>query len=107
MQSQRTIIFVGLRISEMLQQQLDACNSSLKQFFEESHPDYLQVLHIEYEEYIGKVTESGASLEDLGSMLMNVKTMLGIICPKFRFPDDAIKILAVAPTSAKTYLCWN
>jgi hypothetical protein len=56
------------------------------------------------DEYIGKVTESGASLEDLSNMLLNVKSMLKMICPKFSVADDAIKILAVAPTPARTYL---
>lgn len=104
MQSQGTIIFVGLKISERLHDQLDSSNASVKQFFEENNPEYLQVMHIDHDEYIGKVTESGASLEDLSNMLMNVKTMLRMICPKFSFPDDAIKILAVAATPARTYL---
>lgn len=104
MQSNGNKIFVGIKISERLRDQLDSSNASVKQFFEENNPEYLQVLHIDYDEYIGKVIESGTSLEDLSNMLMNVQTMLRMICPKFSFPDDAIKILAVAPTPARTSL---
>jgi hypothetical protein len=93
-----------MKISERLRDQLDSSNASVKQFFEDNNPEYLQIMYIDYDEYIGKVTESGASLEDLSNMLMNVKTMLRMICPKFSFPDDTIKILAVAPTPARAYL---
>ena len=103
MKSNGNTIFVGIEISERLRDQLDSSNASVKQFFEENNPEYLQVMHIDHDEYIGKVTESGASLEDLSNMLMNVKSMLRMICPKFSFPDDAIKILAVTSTPARIY----
>jgi len=103
MQNHDTIIFVGLKISERLQNLLDSSNASVKQFFAANNPEYLQVMHIDYDEYIGKVTESGASFEDLNNMLKNVKTMLRMICPTFSFPENAIKILAIAPNPAKTY----
>jgi hypothetical protein len=103
MQSQGNIIFVGLKISERLQDQLDSSNTSAKQYFRENNPDYLQVMRIDFDEYIGKIAESGASFEDLSNKFMNVKTMLRMICPNFRFPDEAIKILAAAPERAKNY----
>lgn len=102
MQSNGNTIFVGIKITERLNDQLDSSNASVKQFFEENNPEYLQVLRIDEDEHIGKVTESGASLEDLSNMAMNVKTMLRMICPKFSFPDDTIKIYALASTPART-----
>ena len=104
MQSQGTTLFVGLKISEKLQDQLDSSNASVKQFFEKNNPVYLQVKRVDYDEYIGKVTKSGASLEDLGNLVMNVKTMLRMICPKFSFPENAIKILSLAALPARTDL---
>ena len=104
MESNANTIFVGIKISGRLQDQLDASDASVKQFFEENNPEYLQRMHIDYDEFIGKVTENGASLENLSNMLMNVKSMLRMICPKFSFPDNALKVFAVAPTPAKTYL---
>ncbi|MFQ5605331.1 MAG: hypothetical protein ACE5HS_18855 [bacterium] len=104
MQSNDNTIFVGTKISEKLRDHLDSSNASVKQFFAENDPEYLQVLYIDYDEYIGKMTESGASLEDLSNLRMNVKTMLRMICPKFSFPDNAIKIFAVAPTPVRSHL---
>lgn len=104
MQNTDNTIFVGTKISEKLRDQLDSSNASVRQFFEDNNPEYLQTMRIDYDEYIGKVTQNGASLEHLSNMVMNVKTMLRMICPDFSFPDDAIKIFAVAPAPARTYL---
>jgi len=97
MQSHDNTIFVGLKVNDRLREQLDGSTASMKPFFASNNPEYLQVLHIDSEEYIGKLTKNGASLEDLGNMLMNVKTMLQMICPKFIPTDGAIKVLALSP----------
>ena len=103
MQSHGNTIFVGIKVSERLRDQLDASNASMKPFFEEKNPEYLQIMQIDQDEYIGKIIESGASLEALSNMLKNVKTMLQMICPKFPLVDDAIKVLALAPSPSSAY----
>jgi len=103
MQSLGNTIFVGIKTSESLRDQLDSSKTSMKPFFEENNPEYLQLMQIDDNEYIGKVIKSGASLENLSNMLMNVKTMLKMICPKFSFADDAIKIIALTPMPSRTY----
>lgn len=95
MQSQGNTIFVGLKINDRLRDQLDASNASMKPFFATNNPEYLQIMRIDSEDYIGKAIASGTSLEALSNMLMNVKTMLQMICPKFAQTEGAIKILAL------------
>lgn len=97
MQSQGNTIFVGLKVNDRLRDQLDGSNSTMKPFFNEKNPDFLQVMQIDDDEYIGKIIASGASLEALNNMLMNVKTMLQMICPKFVMVEGAIKVHALAP----------
>jgi hypothetical protein len=103
MHSNGKTIFVGIKISENLRDQLDSSNDSMKPFFEENNPEYLQVMQIDDNEYIGKVIESGVALEILSNMLMNVKTMLKMICPKSSFTDEAIKIIALTPRPSRTF----
>lgn len=102
MHSHGNTIFVGIKVNERLRDQLNSRNASMKPFFEANDPAYLQVLQIDADEYIGKVIESGTSLEILSNLLMNVKTMLKMICPKFSLADNAIKILALTPMPART-----
>jgi hypothetical protein len=101
MQSSGNTIFVGVKVNDRLREQLDSCHSSMKSFFAGNNPEYLRILQVDSDEYIGKVTESGASLEALSNMLMNVKTMLRMICPKFVLPDAAIKIHALTQPPAR------
>jgi len=103
MQSNGNKIFVGIKVGDRLRDQLDSSNASMKPFFAGNNPEYLQVMQIDDDEYIGKVTASGAALEALSNMRMNVKTMLQMICPKFTLVDDPIKIFALTPTPARTY----
>jgi len=98
MQSNSNKIFVGIKVGDRLRDQLDSSNASMKPFFAGNNPEYLQVMQIDDEEYIGKITASGAALEALSNMLQNVKTMLQMICPKFMVADGAIKIFALTPT---------
>ena len=103
MQSNGNKIFVGIKVGDRLRDQLDSSNASMKPFFAGNNPEYLQVMQIDDDEYIGKITASGAALEALSNMLQNVKTMLQMICPKFIVADGAIKIFALTPTPARIY----
>lgn len=102
MQSNGNTIFVGIKINERLRDQLEASHASMKAFFAGNNPDYLQVLQIDDDDFIGKVAANGASLEALSNMLLNVKTMLQMICPKFTMAEGAIKIFALTSTPART-----
>ena len=103
MQSDGNMIFVGIKINTKLRDLLDASNTSMKPFFDEDDPAYLKVLQFDADEYIGKVIESGTSLEILSNLLMNVKSMLKMICPTFTPAEGAIKIFALTEEPAKSF----
>ncbi len=88
-------MFVGIKNTERLQDQLDASSKSMKAFFQDNNPEFLQIMTINGSEYIGKIVAGGASLENLGNVFMNVRTMLKMICPGYLISDDAIKIMAL------------
>ncbi len=102
MQKDSSIIFVGLKINDKLREQLDSSRASMKPFFANNDPKYLQVMQIDAEDYLAKTAESGVSLEDIKNMAMNLKTMLNMICPNFNFSEDAIKIYAHTPIQMRS-----
>jgi len=102
MHSNGNKMFVGIKTNERLRDQLDASRNNLKPFFNENNPEFLQLLRIDDNEYIGKAIESGASYESLGNVLKNLKTMLRMICPEYTFSDDAIKFMALTPVPSRT-----
>lgn len=103
MQSEGNTIFVGLKISGHLRKHLDSSKSTMKPLFEENNPEFLQIMNIDGNEFIGKVVDSGAALERVSNLFMNLKTMLQMICPNFLIADDAIKVLAVSPPTTSIY----
>ena len=103
MQYNHNKILVGIKISEKLRDHLDSSKASTKHFFANNDPDFLLVVQIDSDDYLAKITESGASLEDLSNMCLNLKSMLKIICPRFLIRDDSIKIYAHAYESVKIY----
>ncbi len=103
MQNNGTLIFVGMKISDRLRDELDTTKASMKPFFRDHDPEYLEILQIDNDDYIGKVTESGASFETLKNMLLNVKTMLKMIIPTFSVAEDAVKIYCHTPKTMRTF----
>ena len=101
MQSVANTIFVGIQINEKLQDQLDSSKPSMKQFFKDSSPEYLQIVHIDSDDYLGKISENCTTMESLTNLYLNIKTMLKMICPKFIFSDSAIKVIALSPASER------
>jgi len=103
MKSDDNMILVGIKITEKLRNQLDSSRASVKPFFADNDPEFLQVLQIDSDDYIAKITKSGASLEDVNNMCMNLKTMLKMICPNFSFAGNAIKIIALSPMPSRNF----
>jgi len=103
MQKNGNLIFVGMKINDKLRDELDSTKAAMRPFFQDHNPEYLQVLEIDNNDYIGKVTESGVSFEKLKNMHLNVKTMLKMIIPKFPVAEDAIKIYCHTPEIMRTF----
>jgi hypothetical protein len=103
MQLDGNFIFVGVKIKENLYNELEDSKASMKPFFKDNNPKYLQVIRIDDNEFIGKIIESGASIDNLTNSLMNLKTMLKMIIPKFSIPEDTIKFFVYTPEAKKTF----
>jgi hypothetical protein len=103
MQSHGNTMFVGIKTNEKLRDQLASSKTTMKPLFKDNNPEFLQVMQIDDDEYIGKTVENGVTLESLGNFYMNVKTMLNMICPNFYITEGAIKIIALTPLPARTF----
>ena len=94
MRPNHDMIFVGIKISDKLRDHLDSSSDSVKHLFGHNNSKHLQVLEIDSDDYIAKTIRSGASLEDLSNMCLNLKSILKMICPQYVFKDDAIRVYA-------------
>lgn len=90
-------ILVGIKINQQLRNQLDFNKASVKHLLDNNNSRSLQILEIDSDDYIAKTIKSGASLEELSNMCMNLKSMLKLIVPQLSFNEDAIKVYARPP----------
>ena len=86
--------FIGVKITNKLQQMLDDCDNTTKRYFNGSEPQSLQIVTIDEDQILGRVVEQGASVGSLDSIAQNIKSILMKICPKYNIGDSSISVYA-------------
>ncbi len=84
--------FVGVKITSVLQCQLDQCSSVHKRYFDRSEPQSLQIVTIDGEEVIGRAVEQGAPVDSLRDVARNIRSILLIICPQYAIGESKVKV---------------
>ena len=87
--------FLGFKISSKLQEGLDKCNPYNKFYFKENNPDYLQIITIGSDKYIGKVVEQGMEYKKIEDVCRNIISILNKLCPDISISIDAIRLHAI------------
>ncbi len=88
--------FIGIKITNKLQQELDDCNDVYKRYFDGSEPQSLRIVTIDGEEILGRAVEQGVSIDSLENIGQNVRSILSKACPKYNVGDSGIKVYARA-----------
>jgi hypothetical protein len=89
--------FLGLKITSKLQDGLDKSSPNNKFYFKDNNPDFLQVVTIESDKYIGKVVEQGVEYKKIEDVCKNIISILNKLCPDITFAVGAIKLHAINP----------
>jgi len=88
--------FIGIKITNKLQQELDECNNVYKRYFDGSEPQSLRIVTIDGEEILGRAVEQGTSIDSLENIAQNIRSILSKACPKCNVGDSGIKVYARA-----------
>jgi hypothetical protein len=72
-------LFVGLKITKDLKNDLDSPAANVKHYFDGSSQDYLQIVNILEGEYIGRYLNDGFPVSDIGDVSRNVRSILRLI----------------------------
>jgi len=86
--------FIGIKITDRLQQQLDDCHSINERYFDGSEPQSLQIVTIDGEQILGRTVKQGAAIDSLEDVGQNIRSILLKICPKYNIGDSKIKVYA-------------
>ena len=88
-------LFVGIKISTALQNELDSPASGTKHYFEEKdNKDYLQIVNLGEEKFIGRYIKDGFPAADIGDVSRNVCSIMKLITRGRRIEERDVHIYA-------------
>jgi hypothetical protein len=86
-------LFVGIKISKALQNELDRPVPGTQHYFEgNEHSEYLQIIDMGEQRIIGRYIEDGFPAIDIGKVSRNVGSMLKLITRGRRVEENDIQI---------------
>jgi len=85
-------LFVGIKISPKLQNELDRPAPGAERYFNKSSPDYLDVLTKGDEKLIGRYLKDGFPAADMDNVSRNVCSIVSLITRGQRIEERSVHI---------------
>jgi hypothetical protein len=88
-------LFFGTRIDSKLREGLALSKPGDKKYFDGSSEDFLRVIEMPDEKWIGKVIRGGPSVTEVDDIQRNVLSILRRVAPNARIPASQVKIFVI------------
>lgn len=87
--------FLGIKINTKLQEALDKSNPLNRFYFQDNNPEFLQIVNLDSDKYIGKFVEQGIGYRAMEDICRNIISIMHKLCPDLPISIDGIRVLAV------------
>ena len=87
-------LFIGIKVSNALQTELDRPAPGTKQYLEPGTPDYLEIITMGDDKIIGRYMEDGCTADDVGIAGRNVCSIVRIVTGGHRIEEESVLIYA-------------
>lgn len=87
-------LFVGIKITKALQDDLDNPAPGTKHYFEGGNKDYLQIVNLNDEKFIGRYLNDGFPAVNIGDVSRNVCSIVKLIARGRRIDDHEVHIFS-------------
>jgi hypothetical protein len=87
-------LFIGIKITKALQDDLDSPAPGTKQYFEGNNSDYLQIVSLREEKFIGRYLKDGFPVTNIGDVSRNVCSIVKLITRGRRIEENEVHIYA-------------
>ena len=84
-------LFVGIKITRTLQEDLDSPAPGMKQYFDANN-DYLQIVDLGADKYIGRFLTDGFPVANLADVSRNVCSIVKLITRGKRIEENDVQI---------------
>ncbi len=88
-------LFFGTKIDSKLREGLALSKPGDKKYFDGSSDDFLRVVEVEEERWIGKVIKGGTAVTEVDDIQRNIVSILRRIAPNARVPVSSVKIFVL------------
>ena len=85
-------LFVGIKITKAIQDELDSPAPGTKQYFEVNGNDYLQIVSLRDEKFIGRYLKDGFPATNIGDVSRNVCSIVKLITRGRRIEENDVHI---------------
>ena len=87
-------LFVGIKISTELQNELNRPAPGTEHYFKADNADYLQIVSFGEEKLIGRYVKDGFPVADIDNISRNVRSIVGLITRGHRIEENSVRIYA-------------
>ena len=88
-------LFFGTKIDSKLREGLALSKPGDKKYFDGSSDEFLRVVEVDEERWIGKVIKGGAAVTEVDDIQRNVVSILRRVAPNARVPASSVKIFVL------------
>lgn len=92
-------LFFGTKIDSKTREALAQAKPGDKKYFDGSSEDFLRVLEVAEEKWVGKVVKPGPAVTEVDDIQRNVISILRRVAPNARIPVSSVKIFVVQGAS--------
>lgn len=85
-------LFVGIKITKALQDDLASPAPGTKHYFEGSNDEYLQIVSLREEKFIGRYLKDGFPVANINDVSRNVCSLLKLITRGRRIEENEVHI---------------
>ena len=88
-------LFFGTKIDSKLREALSQCKPGDRKYFEGGSDEFLRVVEVEEEKWIGKVVKGGTPITEVEDIQRNIISILRRVAPNARVAASAVKIFVL------------
>jgi hypothetical protein len=85
-------LFVGIKITKSLQDELDSAAPGTKRYFEGDNGEYLQIVSLRDDKFIGRYLNDGFPVAHIGDVSRNICSIVKLIARGRRIEEDDVHI---------------
>ncbi|MBA2342987.1 MAG: hypothetical protein H0V85_05960 [Thermoleophilaceae bacterium] len=93
-------LFFGTKIDSKLREALSQCKPGERKYFDGSSEEFLRILEVDEEKWLGKVINPGPSVTEVDDIQRNIVSILRRVAPNGRVSAQSIKIFTLQGAKA-------